>query len=88
MSLKLSLSNFWSNRDGSKKSSKAGEIWSKLEQVSDEVTSQKKKEEELGLSEEEFIFYQAMSEGKEYAKSEKDLKEKNRISKHNKWFCK
>ncbi len=43
-------------------------------EIGNDVTNQKKKEEELGLSEEEYIFYEAVSQGKEYAKSDDTLK--------------
>ena len=50
-------------------------IWEKMEQVSDDISNQKKREEELGLTEQEIVFYDAISEGKEYVKSDKDIVE-------------
>ncbi len=43
-------------------------------EIGNDVTNQKKKEEELGLSEEEYIFYEAVAQAKEYAKSDDTLK--------------
>ena len=42
--------------------------------VGKDVTNQKKREEELGLTEEEYVFYEAVSAGKEYVKSDDVLK--------------
>jgi len=46
----------------------------KMVDVANDVTNQKKREEELGLTEEEYIFYEALSEGKEFVKSDDVLK--------------
>ena len=50
-------------------------VWEKMEQVADDVTHKKKREEELGLSDQEIIFYDAIATGKEYTKSDKTLVE-------------
>jgi len=49
-------------------------VMDKMVDVANDVTNQKKREEELGLTEEEYIFYEALSEGKEYVKSDDVLK--------------
>ena len=46
----------------------------RLEDVGKDVTNQKKREEELGLTEEEYVFYEAVSQGKDYVKSDDVLK--------------
>jgi type I restriction enzyme R subunit len=46
-----------------------------MEEVADDVTNKKKREEELGLSPQEIIFYDAITAGKEYTKSDKSLVE-------------
>ena len=46
----------------------------RLVEVGNDVTNQKKKEEELGLTEEEYVFYEAVAQGKEYVKSDDVLK--------------
>jgi len=47
---------------------------SRMEDVGKDVTNQKKREEELGLTEEEYVFYEAVSQGKQYVKSDDVLK--------------
>jgi len=49
--------------------------WEQMEQVSDDINKRKRKEEELGLTEQEIVFYDAVSQGKEYAKSDKVIVE-------------
>jgi type I restriction enzyme, R subunit len=50
-------------------------VWGRMEEVADDVTNKKKREEELGLSPQEIIFYDAITAGKEYTKSDKSLVE-------------
>jgi type I restriction enzyme, R subunit len=50
-------------------------IYDRIKQIADDVTHKKKREEELGLSDKEVIFYDAISAGKEYTKSDKILVE-------------
>lgn len=50
-------------------------VWVKMEEVAYDVTQKKKREEELGLSDQEIIFYDAIAAGTEYAKSDKVLVE-------------
>jgi type I restriction enzyme, R subunit len=50
-------------------------VWGMMEEVAKDVTNKKKKEEELGLSPEEIIFYDAISAGKKYTKSDESLVE-------------
>ena len=47
----------------------------RLEDVAKEVTSEKKREEELNLSDEEIAFYDIVSKGKDYLDSDKELRE-------------
>ncbi len=42
--------------------------------IAQDISNQKKKEEELGLSEEEYIFYEAVAPGKDYVESDAVLK--------------
>ena len=46
----------------------------RIVEIGDDITNQKKREEELGLSEEEYVFYEAVARGKEYVKSDDALK--------------
>ena len=46
-----------------------------LEDVAKEVTSEKKREEELNLSDEEIAFYDIVSKERDYLNSDKDLRE-------------
>jgi len=48
--------------------------WTRLDEVGNDITNQKKREEELGLTEEEYVFYEAVSQGKQYVKSDDVLK--------------
>ena len=45
-----------------------------MEDVGKDVTNQKKREEELGLTEEEYVFYETVAQGKQYVKSDDVLK--------------
>ena len=54
---------------------KLDEIFDRIKQIADDVTHKKKREEELGLSDKEVIFYDAIFAGKEYTKSDKTLVE-------------
>jgi len=47
---------------------------SRMEDVGKDITNQKKREEELGLTEEEYVFYEAVAQGKQYVKSDDVLK--------------
>jgi len=46
----------------------------RIVEIGDDITNQKKREEELGLSEEEYVFYEAVAQGKEYIKSDDVIK--------------
>ena len=48
-------------------------VMKRLEDVAQEVTSEKKREKELGLSVEEIAFYDIVSKGKDYVDSDKEL---------------
>ncbi len=48
-------------------------IMPKMIDVAQDITNQKKREEELGLTEEEYVFYEAVAQGKEYVKSDEVL---------------
>jgi type I restriction enzyme R subunit len=50
-------------------------VMQKLEDVAKEVTAEKKREEELELSDEEIAFYDIVSRGKEYINSDKELRQ-------------
>ena len=47
---------------------------SRMEDVRKDVINQKKREEELGLTEEEYVFYETVAQGKQYVKSDDVLK--------------
>ena len=47
----------------------------RLEDVAKEVTLEKKREEELILSDEEIAFYDIVSKGKDYVDSDKELRD-------------
>ena len=47
----------------------------RLENVANEITSEKRREEELNLSDEEIAFYDIVSNGKDYINSDKDIRE-------------
>jgi len=48
-------------------------IWKKMEEVADDVIKKKKREEELKISDEEIVFYDAVSQGKKYTKSDQAI---------------
>ncbi len=50
-------------------------VWGRMEEVANDVTAKKKREEELGLTEQEVTFYDAIAAGKEYTKSDQTLVE-------------
>ena len=50
-------------------------VMKRLEDVAKEVTLEKKREEELNLSDEEIAFYDIVSKGKDYVDSDKELRE-------------
>lgn len=50
-------------------------VMGRLEQVAKEVTQEKKREEELQLSDEEIAFYDIVSKGRQYVNSDKTLRD-------------
>ena len=50
-------------------------VMKKLEDVAKEVTSEKKREEELQLTDEEIAFYDILSKGKHYVDSDESLRQ-------------